>query len=115
MEEANAIIFMIDTATGITDLDEKWQNCCDKSTKPVFLVVNKVDNHESILEASEFYGLGFENISFLISMSGSGTGELLGCGNCIIQKKNMKMEMEKKSNCQNLRLSVSPMLVNRLC
>jgi GTP-binding protein len=43
----------------------------------VLLAVNKVDNHQRLLEASEFYSLGFEQIFFLSSISGSGTGELL--------------------------------------
>jgi GTP-binding protein len=39
--------------------------------------VNKVDNNQRLLEASEFYSLGFERVFFLSSISGSGTGELL--------------------------------------
>jgi GTP-binding protein len=77
VEEANAIIFMVDVATGITDLDESMSRILRKSSKPVFLVVNKVDNHDRLLEASEFYSLGFENIFFVSSISGSGTGEIL--------------------------------------
>ena len=52
-------------------------NILRKATKPVFLVVNKVDNHERLLEASEFYSFGFEKIHFLSSISGTGTGDLL--------------------------------------
>src|SRR6476620_1363577 len=77
IEEANAIVFMVDAATGITNLDESMADLLRRSTKPVFLVVNKVDNHNRLLEASEFYSLGFEHIFFLSSISGSGTGELL--------------------------------------
>jgi GTPase len=77
MEEANAIIFMVDVATGITDLDQSMTTILRRSNKPVFLVVNKVDNHERLLEASEFYSLGFDNIFFVSSISGSGTGEIL--------------------------------------
>lgn len=77
VEEANALLFMVDAATGITDLDESMADVLRRTTKPVFLVVNKVDNHERLLEATEFYGLGFDNIFFVSSMSGSGTGELL--------------------------------------
>jgi GTPase len=77
VEEANAIIFMVDVTTGITDLDQSMANILRKSSKPVFLLVNKVDNHERLLEASEFYSLGFENIFFVSSISGSGTGEIL--------------------------------------
>jgi GTPase len=77
VEEANAIIFMTDTATGITALDESMADLLRRSVKPVFLVVNKVDNSDRLLEAAEFYSLGFENIYFISAMSGSGTGDLL--------------------------------------
>lgn len=77
IEEANIVLFMVDASTGITSLDESMAEVLRKSKKPVFLVVNKVDNHARMLEASEFYSLGFEHIFFLSSISGSGTGELL--------------------------------------
>jgi GTP-binding protein len=77
VEEANAIIFMTDTATGITALDESMADLLRRSVKPVFLVVNKVDNSDRLLEAAEFYSLGFDNIFFISAMSGSGTGEVL--------------------------------------
>ncbi|HRN91733.1 MAG TPA: ribosome biogenesis GTPase Der [Ferruginibacter sp.] len=77
IEEANIVLFMVDASTGITSLDESMAEILRKSKKPVFLVVNKVDNHARMLEASEFYSLGFEHIFFLSSISGSGTGELL--------------------------------------
>ncbi|MGF6846716.1 GTP-binding protein [Chitinophaga sp. W3I9] len=77
MEEANVIIFMCDVTTGITDLDADVANILRRTSKPVFLVVNKVDNSQRQLEATEFYSMGFEHIHFLSSMTGSGTGELL--------------------------------------
>ncbi|MEO7922392.1 MAG: ribosome biogenesis GTPase Der [Chitinophagaceae bacterium] len=77
VEEANAIIFMVDAATGMTDLDDSMAQVLRRSTKPVFLVVNKVDNNDRLLEASEFYSMGFEHIFFIAAASGSGTGELL--------------------------------------
>src|SRR5258708_5128318 len=77
LEEANALIFMVDASTGITLLDEAMADVLRRSTKPVLLAVNKVDNSDRLLEAAEFYSLGFDNIFFLSSMSGSGTGELL--------------------------------------
>ena len=77
IDEANAIIFMVDVATGITDLDEAMADILRRSSKPVFVVVNKVDNGTRELEATEFYSLGFENTFFVSSISGSGTGDLL--------------------------------------
>lgn len=77
VEEANAIIFMVDAGTGITALDDSMAEVLRRSTKPVFLTVNKVDSNERLMEASEFYSMGFKNIFFIAAASGSGTGELL--------------------------------------
>jgi GTP-binding protein len=77
VEEAQAIIFLVDAATGLTDLDDAMAAVLRKSTKPVFLTVNKVDNNDRLLEASEFYSLGMEPVFFIAAASGSGTGELL--------------------------------------
>ena len=81
IDEANAIIFMVDASTGITNLDESMADLLRRSHKPVLLAVNKVDNHNRLMEASEFYSLGFEHIFFISSISGSGTGELLDAVN----------------------------------
>lgn len=77
IQEAAVILFMVDAQTGITDLDEELAKLLRRSNKPVFLVVNKVDNHRSLMEANEFWSLGFEETHFIASISGSGTGDLL--------------------------------------
>ena len=77
IEEANAIIFMVDAAVGLTDLDSSMANMLRRSTKPVYVCVNKVDNSTRALEGTEFYGMGFEHNYFVSSISGSGTGEIL--------------------------------------
>jgi GTPase len=92
IEEANAIIFMTDVMVGVADLDESMADLLRRSTKPVFLVVNKVDNHERMLEASEFYSLGFEHLFFVSSISGSGTGELLDAITDLIEDKSEEIE-----------------------
>ncbi len=77
MNEASLLLFMVDAASGITGLDSEFAELLRKQSKNVFLVVNKVDNIGRMHEANEFYSMGFENIFFLSSMTGSGTGELL--------------------------------------
>lgn len=89
IEEADAIIFMTDAAAGLTDADESVANLLRRSTKPVFLAVNKVDNNNRLLEASEFYILGFENVYFISSISGSGSGELLDAVTALIPQDNI--------------------------
>ncbi|WP_298300410.1 ribosome biogenesis GTPase Der [Hydrotalea sp.] len=77
IDEADAIVFMVDVAVGITDLDDAMAHLLRQAKKPVFLAVNKVDNSQRELEAAEFYSLGFDTIYTLSSISGTGTGELL--------------------------------------
>ena len=77
IEESQVLIFMVDVTTGITDLDEQIGRMLRRSKKSVLLVVNKTENHQRLLEANEFWSLGFEDTFFLSSLTGSGTGELL--------------------------------------
>lgn len=77
IEEATVIIFMVDVTTGITDLDDDIANLLRKSKKPVFVVVNKVDNTALETESSVFYSFGLGEIHTISSMTGSGTGDLL--------------------------------------
>ena len=77
IEEASVILFVVDVTTGITDLDDDIAGLLRKSKKPVFVVVNKVDNNNQHTEASVFYALGLGEIYNISSMTGSGTGDLL--------------------------------------
>lgn len=77
IDEADLILFVTDVTAGITDLDDEMAQVLRRSNKPVFLLVNKVDNSERQLDATEFYILGFSSTFFLSSTSGSGTGEIL--------------------------------------
>ncbi|MBD0296001.1 MAG: ribosome biogenesis GTPase Der [Flavisolibacter sp.] len=97
VEEASAIIFMVDVTTGITDLDDAIADLLRRSVKPVFLVVNKVDNQERMLDANEFYSLGFEQTFFLSSISGSGTGELLDALTDLITEEDVAQSEEERA------------------
>ena len=77
IDEASLILFMVDVTTGITDLDDTMADMLRRSKKPVLVVVNKVDNSKREMESAEFYGLGFEKLFNISSISGTGTGELL--------------------------------------
>lgn len=96
LEEADAVVFMVDVATGITDLDDSMAEMLRKTHKPVFLVVNKVDNHDRLLEASEFYSLGFEHIYFLSSISGTGSGEVLDAITALIKDEEVVMPDDRQ-------------------
>lgn len=97
VEEANALVFVVDVTTGITNLDEAMADVLRRTTKPVFLAVNKVDNYERQLDANEFYMLGFEHTFFISSISGSGVGDLLDGLAAIISEDQSEDTLEKAS------------------
>ena len=77
IDEADAVLFLVDVESGITDLDQAIAGMLRRTTKDVFVVVNKVDNNARVLDAQEFYGLGLGDIYTISSMTGSGTGDML--------------------------------------
>jgi GTP-binding protein len=77
IDEADAIIFMVDVESGVTGMDEDVAKLLRKVNKPVFLVVNKVDNAKRAEDAVEFYSLGLGEYYTVASINGSGTGDLL--------------------------------------
>ncbi|RAR47586.1 ribosome biogenesis GTPase Der [Flavobacterium lacus] len=77
IDEADVIMFVVDVEEGITPMDDEVAKLLRKITKPVIVVVNKVDNAMREKDAYEFYNLGLGEFITISSTSGSGTGELL--------------------------------------
>lgn len=76
-EEADLLLFLVDVATGVTDLDTDVAEILRRTKLPVILVANKVDNSGLYYEAAEFYKLGLGDPMCVSSINGGGTGELL--------------------------------------
>ena len=77
IEQADEILFVVDAANGVTDLDDKVAQILRRSTKPVILVANKVDAGDSLYNIAEFYSLGLGDPMGVSAVSGYGTGDLL--------------------------------------
>tara|TARA_B100000508_G_C11465580_1_gene281936 strand:- start:8125 stop:9429 length:1305 start_codon:yes stop_codon:yes gene_type:complete len=77
IDEANAIIFMVDVTTGITDLDERVAELLRQSKKKIYIAANKVDNTKLVGMSSEFWSFGVGDVYDLSATNGSGTGDLL--------------------------------------
>lgn len=76
-EEADLLLFLVDTASGLTDWDEDVAKILRRSNLPVILVANKVDNNDQQYDAMEFYKLGLGEPQCISAATGSGTGDLL--------------------------------------
>ena len=77
IDEADVIMFVLDVEEGITPMDAEVAKLLRKETKPILVVVNKVDNAMRENDALEFYNLGFGEYFTISSTSGSGTGDLM--------------------------------------
>jgi len=77
IDEADAIIFLVDTHSQITDMDESVARILRKTSKPVLLATNKVDSPVHYNDTFIFHKLGLGEVFPVSAITGSGTGELL--------------------------------------
>ena len=77
IEEADVILFVVDSSVGVTDLDDKLAAILRRSKKPVILVANKEDKGDSRYNVAEFYSLGLGDPIEVSAVNGAGTGDLL--------------------------------------
>ena len=77
IEEADAILFLVDAREGLTPMDEDVADMLRRCSKKVLLVANKVDTPAQLESLAEFYQLGLGDCYPIAGISGSGTGDLL--------------------------------------
>lgn len=78
IDEASAVIFMVDCRDGVTGFDKDFANVLRTSKKPIFIAANKSDTPDKAILANEFYELGLDAEIFPVSAeNGGGTGEIL--------------------------------------
>src|SRR5438093_6079245 len=76
MAEADAILFMVDTAAGVTAADAEIAALLRRSDKTVLLVANKTDNAAREEHVVEFHELGFGDPIPISAYHGLGIREL---------------------------------------
>jgi GTP-binding protein len=77
LDEADAILFVVDGRIGLTPVDKDIAAILRTSSKPFFVLVNKSDNPELGLNKSDFYSIGIENIYDISALNGRNLGDVL--------------------------------------
>ena len=77
VEEADLVLFVVDTTSGITPGDEEIAAILRASRRPVVVIANKIDDPARDVEAVEFHRLGLGDPFPLSALHGHGTGDLL--------------------------------------
>jgi GTP-binding protein len=76
-EEADLIVFMVDSRGGLLADDQEVAKLLKRSGKPVILIVNKMDEPKRDDDLWEFYNLGLGDPWPISSVHGHGTGDML--------------------------------------
>lgn len=92
IEEADAILFVVDATTGITSEEEVIAKILRHANKPVFVVANKVDNKKVLDNIYEFYQLGFSDVIPVSASHGSGMYDILDKLYPLINNKQPKTD-----------------------
>ena len=77
INDADAVMFIVDAKVGPTDIDEAVVQVLRKAGKPVLLVANKVDDEGTELEAANLWSLGLGEPHPVSALHGRGAGDLL--------------------------------------
>lgn len=77
IEDAQALIWVVDARSGVTPLDEELGKTLRQTGKRVLVAANKVDAARLEDEAADFYRFGFEDVIPVSAEQGLGVGELL--------------------------------------
>ena len=99
MEEADVILFVVDGKTGVTEDDRAVAKILYKTSKPVLLVVNKIDNKDRLADAYEFYALGLGDPYPVSGSHGIGVGDLLDKVISLLPEKEEEVKGDAVSFC----------------
>lgn len=77
IQEADAILFLVDSDEGLTTADQEVADVLRSTYKPIVVVANKADNPERTMNAVEFYALNLGDPIAMSAYHGLGTGDVL--------------------------------------
>src|SRR5215210_545707 len=77
IDEASALLWVVDVRKGVTPLDEELAHLLRSTGKRVLVAANKADAERLETEAGEFYRFGFEEVFPVSAEHGNGLGDLL--------------------------------------
>jgi GTP-binding protein len=94
VNDADAVLFIVDAKVGATDTDEAVVQVLRKSGKPVLLVANKVDDANTELEAASLWSLGLGEPQTVSALHGRGAGDLLDAAVAMLPEEGSGMSRD---------------------
>jgi GTPase len=103
IQEADAILFIVDGKEGLTVPDERIADIVRRSKKPVFLVVNKTENMSEEIAKSDFYQIGFATINVIASAHNRGINKLVSD---VLATFEQATSFEETSKTEGIKIAV---------
>ncbi|MHB8522797.1 MAG: ribosome biogenesis GTPase Der [Limisphaerales bacterium] len=94
IDSANVIILVVNIQDGLVPLDREVAAQLHRSGKPVLVAVNKADNPNIELAASEFAELGFERMVPVSAIHGHGIEDLLKAAAALLPEASFEAKAE---------------------
>jgi len=77
IEEADAVLFLVDARAGMTIADQAIADHLRKQDKKIFVVANKTDGIDADSACGEFYALGLGEVYHIAAAHGKGVRQLI--------------------------------------
>ncbi|MEO0127704.1 MAG: ribosome biogenesis GTPase Der [candidate division WOR-3 bacterium] len=77
LKQADLIYFVVDGRAGLMPAEQEIAELLRRLNKPVYLLINKIDNKSLLPVINEFYKLGFNKVFAVSAEGGIGFGEVL--------------------------------------
>jgi GTP-binding protein len=107
IEEAQALVWVVDARKGVTPLDEELAGLLRGTGKPVLVAANKADTVRLDADAGEFYRFGFDEVVPVSAEQGDGVGELLDALVKYLGPVNsMTAEEDERARRREIRLAI---------
>jgi len=77
VEQADALVFIMDGREGLSPYDRDLADLLRRAEKPVFYLINKIENYKQRDDLGDFYSLGVDNFYYVSAEHGVGVGDFL--------------------------------------
>jgi GTP-binding protein len=103
IEEAQALVWVVDARKGVTPLDEELARLLRTTSKRVLVAANKADAARFEMDAGEFYRFGFDEVIPVSAEQGDGVGDLL---DAVVANFQPVEDEDRDAQTRELRLAI---------
>ncbi len=103
MNQADVLVFVLDGREGLSPYDQDLAQLLRKTRKPVFYLINKIENRNQHMDLGEFYGLGIGRFYPVSAEHGLGIGEFL---DDLVQELGTEQETEESEENPPIRVAI---------